>query len=150
VERDVAGAGRPGAGSEQDVAAFENLRFARAADFDAVRIDERSFAAKYLNAVASGLVLEDLPLGLVDVADHEPQVVHRDVALAAVLLFVDIAMPIAGEMENRFADGLRGDGAGVERDATQEFLLPLNDGDAPVLFGSCNRCFLAGGSATND
>src|SRR4051812_3040684 len=108
---------RPSAGREQDVPAFEHLWFALAGNFDVVWIDERSLAEDDLDSVASELVLEDLPLGLADVADHEPQVVHGNFAFAAVGFFVDVAMAIASEMENRFANCLRGDRAGVERDA---------------------------------
>ena len=70
VERDMVGSRRPGAGGQQDVPAFEDLWLAAAGDFDAVRIDERRFAADDVDAVAGELVLEDLPFGLADVADH--------------------------------------------------------------------------------
>ena len=125
VERDMARSRRPRAGGQEDVPAFEDLWFAAAGNFDVVRIDERRFAADDVDAVAGELVLEDLPLGLVDVADHQPQVVHRDFAFAAVGLFVDVAVAIAGEVQDRFANGLRGDRAGVERDAAQQFLLAV-------------------------
>ena len=52
-----------------------------------------------------------------------PQVVHRDFALAAVDLVVHVAVAIAGEVQDRFADRLRGDRAGVERDAAQQLAL---------------------------
>ncbi len=79
----------------------------------------------------------------------QPQVVHRDFAFAAVAVFVDVAVAIAGEVQDRFANGLRGDRAGVERDAAQQLALPFDDGDAPVLFGGGNGCFLSGWSAAH-
>ena len=122
---------------------------AAAGDFDAVRIDERRLAADDVHAVAGELVLDDLPFGLADVADHPPQVVHRDFAFAAVALFVDVAVAVAGEVQDRFADRLRGDRAGVERDAAQQFAASFDDGHAPVLLRGGNGRLLAGRAAAD-
>src|SRR3954471_6778138 len=97
---------RPSSRREQDVPSFENLWFALAGNFDVVWIDERSLAAHDMHAIASELVLKNLPLGLADVADHEPQVVHCDLAFAAVRLFVDVAVAVAGKVQNRFTNCL--------------------------------------------
>ncbi len=78
------------------------------------------------------------------------KVVHRDFAFAAVALFVNIAMAIAGQVQDRLANGFRGDRAGVERDAAEQFLSPLDDGDAPILFGGGNGRLLSGRSASDD
>src|SRR4051794_29708822 len=107
--------------------AFEDLSFANARKLDVVRIDKRRLAARDMDAVAGELVLDDLPLGLADVEDHEPQVVHGDVAFATVALVVDIAVPVPRQMQNGFANSLRRDCACVERDASQQLLLPFND-----------------------
>src|SRR4051794_38519790 len=114
---------RPSAGREQDVPAFKDMRIATSGNFDVVGIDERSLATHDMNSVASELVLKNLPLRLADVANHEPQVVHGDLALAAVRLFVDVAVAVACEVQNRLANCFGGDRAGVERNTAQEFLL---------------------------
>ena len=78
-----------------------------------------------------------------------PQVVHRDFALAAVALFVDVAMAIAGEVQNRFADRLRGDRAGVERHAAQQLALAFDDDDSPILLRRGDGRLLAGRPAAH-
>ncbi len=103
----------------------------------------------HVHAVAGELVLNDLPLRLADVADHQPQVVHRDFSFAAIAFFVDVAMTIAGEVHNGFANGLRGDRAGMERDAAQQFLSPFDDEHAPILLGGGDGCFLSGRAAAH-
>ena len=76
-----------------------------------------------VDAIARELVLEHLPFVLADVDQLPTQVGHRDLALAAVELVVDVAMAIAGQMQNRFAHRLRGNRAGVEANAAQHFPL---------------------------
>jgi hypothetical protein len=53
-------------------------------------------------------------------------------------------------VEDGLADGLRGDGTGVERDAADELATTFDDGDAPILFGGGDGGFLARGTAAND
>ena len=150
VERNVVGPRRAGCRAPAGCARPSNdLPFAAAGDFDAVRIDERRLAADDVHAVAGELVLNDLPFGLADLAHHPPQVVHRDFAFAAVAVFVHVAVAVAGEVQDRLADRLRGDRAGVQRDAAQQLALPFDDGHAPVLLRRGDGRLLAGRTAAH-
>src|SRR4051812_16252960 len=113
----MAGARGTCARREQDVSALDDLRFAAASDFQSVWIDERRLAATNGHAVSCELILNYLPFRLPDVANHQPQVIHLDFALAAVAVLVHVSMAIAREMNDGFADRLGWDGARVQRDA---------------------------------
>ena len=58
-------------------------------------------------------------------------------------------MAIAGEVQNRFADRLRRDRAGVERDAAQQLALPFDDEHAPILLRRGDGRLLSGRSAAH-
>src|SRR5690349_7601974 len=130
--------------------AFNHLRFASPHNFQVMWIDERSLTTTDVHSIPRELILKDLPLGLTDVADHEPQVVHFDVAFAAVAFLVNVAMTIACEMNDGFADRLGWNGASVQRHAAQELLLTLNNKHAPILFRGGDRRFLPCRAAAND
>ena len=103
--------------------AGEMLPLVADGDFDRVLVDERRLADDHVDAIAGELILNHVPFVLADLEHLAAQVVHRDLALAAVELVVHVAVAIAGEVQDRFADRLRGDRAGVEADAAQQLAL---------------------------
>ena len=149
VERNVRGPRGPRAGGQQDVLGLEDLPFAAAADFDAVRIDERRLAVRDVHAVAGELVLDDVPIGLRDFDHLPPQLVHRDLALAEVAVVVHVALAVAGEVDDRFANRLGRDRARVQRHAADKLALPLDDDHAPILLGGGDGRLLAGRPAAH-
>ncbi len=106
VEWNMVGARGSRARGEKNVAAVQDLLLNTARDFHPMRIEERRFATDDVNAIAGKLILNDLPFRLADVLDHQPQVIHGDVAFATIAFLVNAAMAIAGEVQNSFANRL--------------------------------------------
>jgi len=77
------------------------------------------------------------------------QVGDGDVLLEAVALAVQIALGEAGEVENRLAQGLGGDGAGVDGDPT-DHVGAVDDGDPAAELGRRDGSLLAARAGSYD
>ena len=119
-------------------------------DAEGVRIDER-----WRRRRASSTPLRSIWLRMTStsVSHHVlaavEQVVHRDVLLDGVAVAVDRALAQAGQVQHGFADGLGGDGAGVDADAA-DAVDALDERDALAELGGVERRLLPGGAGTDD
>ena len=118
-------------------------RISPSAEVTSMRCGSRKRAVPLngLDTVAGELVLEHIDLVVEGHVQAHHQVVGGDVLLHAVGAAVEAALAPAGQVEHGLAEGLRGDGAGVDRDATDAAaLLDHEDGAAEL-------CRLDGGAA---
>ena len=77
--------------------------------------------------------------------DAEEQVLKRDPLLDLVRFAVDSVLAIAGEIDDRLADGLAGDSADIDADAAEN-RTPLDQHNALVQLGALNRGMMARGT----
>jgi hypothetical protein len=106
-------------------------------------------AVDHVDAVARELRLGHVHFGLDDGLDAEGQVGHGDLFLDPVVHAVDGAVVVAGEVQDGFAHGLGGDGAGVDADAADDGA-GLDDGHALLHLGGGHGGALPGGPGTDD
>ena len=149
VDGDLGRSGGPGADGDDDAAGFERGVGLRALDADLVGIEEAGDAVDHVDAVARELGLGHVHLGLDDGLDAEGQVGHGDLFLDPVVHAVDGAVVVAGEVEDGFAHGLGGDGAGVDADAADDGA-GLDNGHALFHFGGGHGGALPGRPGTDD
>jgi len=74
-----------------------------------------------VDAVAGKLRADHIDFGFDDVEGAEGEICHGDLFLHAIVDAVDALILIARKMEDGFADGFAGDGAGVDGGATDDF-----------------------------
>ena len=132
VEGHAGRPGRLGAGGDDDLVRGDLAGPAAAVvDLDGVRPDEVARCPDDRDAVAGELAADDVVLP----ADHVPgpggQVGDGDLVLDPVRLAVDLALVDAGEVEDRLAQRLGRDRAGVDADAA-EHVRALHHGHPPV------------------
>src|SRR3989338_799310 len=114
-----------------------------------MRVKKRSPAIDDGDPVALKLVLDYTHL--VADGDRQPlhQVVDREMLFETVALAVESTLRPAGEVEHRLAQGLAGDGAGMDGN-TAHHVAPFDDGRAFTELGGLNGGPLAGRAATDD
>ena len=127
IEGDVRVARGFGAGGDHDLAGGDVTHRARAVlvdvgQADGVRIDERRLGGEHLDLVAHQLVARDVDLVAHDVIGAEQQILHGDVLLDRVRRAVQTAQPIARQMQDRLAQGLARNRAGVDAHAADDRL----------------------------
>ncbi len=137
------------AGSDDDVVGLVFGLSARTLDLNAIRIEEAGGAGDDIDAVAGELCLDDVDFGFDDVECAEGEVGHADMFLHAVIGAINALVLVAGEMKDGFANGLAGDGAGIDGGAADNFE-SLDKGGAFAEFGGLNGGALAGRPGTND
>ena len=69
---------------------------------------------------------------------RKDQIRHGDLIFHAVVDAVDILVAVAGQMQDRLAHGLGGDGSGVDAGAAYHLAL-FDDRDAPAAFRGLDR-----------
>src|SRR5258708_820446 len=126
VQRHLTGAGRLGSSGDDDHLRAIRLLASDAVNLDSVRVYELRNAVDHFDVVARQLRLDHIDFGLDHVLDAERQILHRDLFLDAVINAVNVLVVVAGKMQHGFADGLAGDGAGVDADASHNFA-PLDE-----------------------
>ncbi len=141
--------GRFGADGDDDAVGFEGDVPLRAFDADLMGIDEVGDAMDNVDAVARELGLGDVHLGFDDSLHAEGQVGHGDLFLDPVIHAVESAVVVTGEVQNGFAHGFGGDGAGVDADAADHGK-GLDNGHALLHFGGGDGGSLPGRPGTND
>jgi hypothetical protein len=149
VERDERRLGGLGAGGDDDVVGFVFGLAARAFDLHPVRIEKTGGAGNDVDAIAGELGLDDVDFSFDDVGGAEGKIGHADVFLHAVVGAIDALVLVAGEVQNGFANGFTGDGAGVDGDTADDFEA-LDQSGAFAELGGLNGCALTGGTRTDD
>ena len=114
-----------------------------------VRIDEAGLSEDQIDAVARHLVLHDLNFVLDDVVGAKGEIFDRDRLFQAIFGSVQGALAEPREIQDRFAKGFAGDGAGVGTDAADDFFA-LDDADFLTELGGLDRSLLAGGPCPYD
>ena len=114
-----------------------------------VLVDEAGRAVEQVHAVAEQLAAHDLDLATDHVRRSGEQVRHGDVLLHPVVLAVEVPHVHAGEVEDRLAQRLRRDRAGVDADAA-DHVPPLDDGSLLAELGRRDRRTLAARAGADD
>ena len=149
VERHQRRDGRLGAGREDDVLGFVFLLASRAADLDAARIEKARGAGDDVDAVARELGANHVDFCFDDVERAEGEIGHGDGFLHPVVDAINALVLIAGKMQDGFANGLAGNGAGVDGGAADDFEF-FNQSGALAEFCGLDGGALACGSGTHD
>jgi len=108
-----------------------------------VRIDEAGLSEDQIDAIARHLVLHDLNFVLDDVVGAKGEIFDRDRFFKAIFGSVQGALAKSRELQDRFAEGLARDGAGVGTDAADDFFA-FDDADFFAELGGLDRSLLAG------
>ena len=112
-------------------------------------VQEFGRALVVVDVIAVQLGADDLGLARDDVTGARGQIGHRDFFFDLVAGAVQLPLVHSGEVEHRFAQGLRRDRAGVDADATGH-ALAVDDGDALAELGRGNGGALTAGTAADD
>src|SRR5690242_1419865 len=94
-------------------------------------------------------MVHDLNFALDDPLHAMGEIACRNAVADDVVFSVDRALPEAGEVQNRFAQRLARNGAGVDAHAARH-LPPIDDRDTLTELGSRDRSLLARRPATYD
>ena len=141
---------RPGADGNQDAIALEDTDIARIrGDLDPVRIEKAGGALERLHAIAGKLVLQHIDLVVERHVQAHHQVLGGDVLLHSVGAAIEAALPPSGEVEHGFAQRLRGNGAGMHRDAADP-AAPFHHEHGAVELGGLNGGTAPGWAAADD
>ena len=99
---------------------------------------ESGVAPDQLDAVALELVADDLPLGADHVLGHRHEVGDGDLALDPERFAEQAAAGGSGQVQGRLAQGLGGDGAGVDLRPAQD-VVAFDDGHPLAELGRLDR-----------
>ncbi len=123
----------------------------RIGDLENVRIlgAEPRVSIDHFDAGALQLIGQHGVLALDDLGDAEHQILNLDLGLDAIAASVERALAEAAQEKNGFAQGLAGDGSGMEADAA-DVGAAVDDGDVLACFGGFDRRVVAGGAAADD
>jgi hypothetical protein len=105
-------------------------------------------ALENLDAVAAKLRANDFRFAGNDGADAEGKILDGNVILATVIIAVESADRVAGELEDGFSDTFAGDRSGVNADAA-DHERAVHDGNALAEFRGADRAFLPGWAAAD-
>ena len=147
-EGDFLGAGGHGSDGDEDIFGAHVEDLLAAGDAQRVGIEERRAAEEHGDSVAAHLAADDIDFGSDYVVGAVKQVGHVDVVLDGVAGAVERALLDAGEMQDGFADGLGGDGSGVNADAA-DAVGAFDDGDGFAEFSGVEGGLLAGRARSN-
>jgi hypothetical protein len=114
-----------------------------------VRIDEAGLSKDQVDAITRHLVLHDLNFIPDDVVGAKEKIFDRDRLFQAIFGSVQGALAESREIEDCFAEGFAGDGAGIGTDAADDFFA-LDDADFLAELGGLDRGLLAGWSTPYD
>ena len=135
----------PRAAGDQDVLAV-HTRWRRRCrfDFQGVGVHEARRPRQRGHVVAVQLRADDLELAHEDLLDAEREIGDRDVLRDRVVAAVERPLAKTREIQDRLAQGLRRDRAGVQADATHH-LLAIDHRDLLAELGGRDCALLAGG-----
>src|ERR1700681_3640796 len=128
VEDEVVAVGRTCAAGNQDVLAAQQLRSFLRLHLNGVRINKGRIAFEGRDVVAAKLGLDDFNLSSHDRLGAKTQIRHGNAVLQNIAASIKAALPEAAEVENRFAQGLAGDGSGMHANPADS-ALAVDDGD---------------------
>ena len=145
VEGDVFGFGGGGAGGDEDVVGVDLFDAAGAVDFDDVRVDEGAVAFEDFDLVGDELLACEVDFGADDALGGGGE--SFEFVFAGEVLVLgegdDVLHLVDGE--DGLAEGLAGDGAGVDGDTTDEVHFFADD-DVFAELGGLDGGFLAAGA----
>ncbi len=119
-----------------------------AGHFHGVRIQETRVAFVNGDAIAAQLRLDDLDFARHHRVGTEDEVLHGDGFFQRVAAPVERALPQAAEVEDGFAKGFAGNGAGVHAHST-DGAFALDDSHFLAQFGGADGGLLSGGTAAH-
>ena len=135
--------------SDDEVVAVHNRGAQIALHFDGMVGDKARIAFEHGHTIAPQLRLDDLDLAGHDRIGAKDQVLHSDLVFDRITASVKGALTEPAEIQNRFAEGLTGDGAGVHANsADRAFALDYRDLFAHL--GGTDGGLLPGGTAADD
>src|SRR5882724_11407296 len=113
-----------------------------------MRVFKGCLAADKLDFVERKIFQNALPFHVHDFALVVHEVVDGEIFLERIVNAIEAALLEPGKIESGFAQGLTGNGAGV--DATSAHVLgAFDDGNAPTEVGSLSAAFFTGRAAAN-
>jgi len=149
VERNVCGPrGFRPAGNQESIGAEHRMPVV-SFDHNLVRADKAGFAEVRVHAIAIELIVDDSHFMIEHIRDLPPQIGHLDVPLLSVAFAVNVALPKAGQVHDRFAHRLRRNRAGVHANAPHLTVAAVDDRDSLLQFGRCDGSLLSGRTAAN-
>jgi hypothetical protein len=108
-----------------------------------MRIQKSCRADDKIDIVADQLALDDLLLGLHHVVAPHGEIFRGNVFFDSITRAVEVALPEAGEKENRLAQGLAGNRAAVDADSADD-LLSFDDTHFLADLRCLDGCLLTG------
>src|SRR6266849_2816098 len=120
---------RLGAGGDEDDVSFQAARASGTGDDNGVRVFKRGLAADKLDFVEHKIFQDALAFHVHDFTLMMHEIVDGEIFFERIVDAVEAALLEPGKIESGFAQGLTGNGAGV--DATSAHVLgAFDDGDA--------------------
>ena len=145
VDRDSLDAGRHGADGDDDMVGLDVGVAVIALDPQPVGVEEGRLALNKGHAVAAELVLHDLDFVPNDLVESGDEVLHRQVLLEGVADAVDVPLAKSREVEHGLPKGFAGNGAGVDRRAS-DVRGPLDHHGALAQLGGLDGGAVTGGT----
>ena len=143
VERHRVAVRGPRAAGDQDVLAAHARRAVDGFDFQGVGVHEARRPRQRGHMIAVQLRADDFELAHEDLLDAEREVGDRDVLGDRVVAAVERPLAETREIQDRLAQRLRRDGAGVQADAA-DHLLAVDQRDLLAELGGGDRALLPG------
>jgi len=148
VEGHGIGPGGTGPGGDDDRVAADNLEIVRPLDVDDDFLLEFGGSPNQFDAVALELVTDQIQFGVNDLLADVDEIGDGDGSLDAIA-FAKKAAPVeAGQVQDGLAQGLGGNGAGVDGRAAEDVAF-FDDADRLAEFRSLNGRFLAARSGAD-
>ena len=148
VENDFRRSMRLGAGGDENDVALQTACAIRAGDSNGVSIFKRSLAANQLDFVQLKVFQDAAAFHVHDFSLVVHEVVHGQIFFQRIIDAVEAALLQAGEIKCGFAQGLAGNGAGIDA-ASAHVRGALEHGDAFAKIGGLGASLFPGGAAAN-
>ena len=149
IGHDPARQGRLGAGGDDHHLRLDLHRLRRPLCDEMMRIEEAGGAVDDHDAVPAHLVADHLDLAPDHVVAAEEKILHRDLLFQGVGGAVEAPLLETGQVEDRLAEGLGGDRAGVDADAADD-LPPFANADPPAELGGLDGGVVPGRAGSDD
>ena len=107
-----------------------------------MRVNETGLPGKYLDIISIELFADHIQFGLRHVLEFLSQVRHRDLAFAAILIGIHVALAEPGEVKNGFAKGFGGTVPLCRQTPPRRIDTVLDDGHLFADFGGRESTFL--------
>lgn len=112
-------------------------------------IDKTGLTLDHVDTIAGHLILDDLDFARDHMVGAEGEILDGDVGFHPVAGAVQIALSEAGQIQDGFAQGFAGNGAGIDADPA-DHLLALDDPDFLSELGGLYGGFLPGRPCADD